>query len=100
MNPLRPIISMVFFAGMIALIIGYVNQLKKCPPPKVEYRYVPRTFQEEQDNPARVTEIYQTMFHEPTPWIRDFSYSRRPGHKGIGQGASTDAINKYYISGV
>ncbi len=99
MNPLKNIISLTFFVGMIALILGYVNQLKTCPKPDVEYRYVPRTFEEEQNNPTRVTEIYQKMFHEPSPWIRDFVGSkRRTLNTSSKQGASTDPINKYYIS--
>lgn len=76
------------FLGILGIAVGYVNQLKKCPPPKIEYRYIPRTFQEDQDNPVKVSELYHTMFTEPTPWIR-----------GVGSSPSKNSeINRYFIS--
>jgi hypothetical protein len=42
----------------------------------VEYRYVPRTFEEEQREPVKVSEIFKRMFNDPTP--RNGSYSLSP----------------------
>lgn len=83
---MRTFIVILTFLGIIAISIGYVNQIKKCPPPKVEYRYIPRTFQQDQDNPVKISELYNAMFTEPTPWIRSFDNDRN--HE----------TNRYYIS--
>jgi hypothetical protein len=84
---MRSIVIFLNFIGILAVVVGYVNQLKKCPPPTVEYRYVPRTFQQDQDNPVKVSELYYTMFTEPTPWIRDMASTSK-----------NQEINRYYIS--
>lgn len=83
---MRTIIVILTFLGIIAIAIGYVNQIKKCPPPKVEYRYVPRTFQQDQDNPVKISELFNVMFTEPTPWIRSFNNDKN------------NETNRYYIS--
>ena len=56
-------------AGFVFILVGFIQSRQKCPPPKVEYRYVPRTFVEEQNEPVPVTEIFAKMFLEPTPWL-------------------------------
>ena len=35
----------------------------------VEYRYIPRTFTEEQENPTKVSEIFDDMFNKSSPLI-------------------------------
>jgi len=70
--------------------VGYINQLQKCPPPKVEYRYIPRTFDQEQDNPVRVSQLFNNMFQEPSVWISGF--------KIAGKGRKNSSINRYFIS--
>lgn len=85
---MKSIIMMLTFLGIIAISIGYVNQMQKCPPPEIEYRYVPRTFEQEQNNPVRISELFHTMFAQPSPWLQ-----------GIGSTASKDSeINRYFIS--
>lgn len=84
------IVVLLFFAGVLMVTVGYVNQLHKCPPARIEYRYVPRTFQEEQENPIRVSQLFNNMFQEPSPWIGGFSLSGNPTKNAI--------TNKYFIS--
>lgn len=69
---MQAIVLLLLFVGIIILVIGYVNQLKKCPPPKVEYRYIPRTFTDEQNDPVRVSQLFRNMFEEPTPWLAGY----------------------------
>lgn len=69
---MKAIIILLAFIGIIALVVGYVNQLKQCPPPKVEYRYIPRSFEEDQNDPAKVSQLFRTMFEMPTPWIAGY----------------------------
>ena len=86
---MKSIVVLSFFIATLMIVIGYVNQLKKCPPPKVEYRYIPRTFKQEQDNPIRPSQIFSKMFEEPTPWVAGTRLS---------SGARKTSINQYFIS--
>ena len=86
---MKSLIIILTFIGIIVIVVGYVNQIKKCPPPKVEYRYIPRTFQEDQEHPVRISELYNTMFVEPTPWLHGMTLSN---------GVKNGEINRYYIS--
>lgn len=82
----------LLFIGVCIIIIGVIRSQIHCPPPTIEYRYVPRTFVEEQEDPTPVTEIFHKMFLEPTPWI---------SHSGGKLGPPTirgEDINRFYIS--
>jgi hypothetical protein len=35
----------------------------------IEYRYIPRTFEEEMTEPIYVSKIFENMFSQPSPWI-------------------------------
>jgi hypothetical protein len=85
---MKSLITILTFMGIISVAIGYVNQLQKCPPPKIEYRYIPRTFEQDQDNPVKVSQLYHTMFTQPTPWIREM----------IENPSKNSEINRYFIS--
>ncbi len=58
---------------IVLLFIGYeiirLNTLKKCPKPYIEYRYVPRSFKDEQDEPVPIDDIFNKMFAKPSPWM-------------------------------
>lgn len=69
-----------------------VLRLKEAPSSEIEYRYVPRTFIEEAEDPTPVTEIFAKMFYEPTPWIGHDAGKLGPaGERG-------PDINKFFIS--
>ena len=87
---MKSLVLILMFAGVLAITIGYVNQVKSCPAPIIEYRYIPRTFTQEQDHPVKISELFNSMFTEPNPWIRDFD---TPGTTGSGI-----EINRYFIS--
>lgn len=69
---MKTYVILLTFVGIIALIIGYINQIKTCPPPTIEYRYIPRSFEDEQNDPVRVSKIFKNMFEEPTPWLSGY----------------------------
>ena len=69
---MKAFVILLLFIGIVFIIIGYVNQLKQCPPTKVEYRYIPRTFEEEQNDPVKVSQLFRNMFERPTPWIAGY----------------------------
>ena len=84
---MRTFVFLLAYLGVMAVVVGFVLQSRQCPPPEIEYRYIPRSFQEDQDNPQRVSAIYDAMFKEPTPWIRDVSTTPR-----------FSDLNRYYAS--
>ena len=62
----------LFMFVIIALIIYEVvrlRTLKQCPKPIIQYRYVPRSFKDEQDEPIPVEDIFGKMFSHPSPWM-------------------------------
>ena len=60
-----------------------------CPLPIPEYRYIPRTFEEEQLEPVYPSEIFETMFSQPSPWLLSIrNYDRK----------KQEQINQYFIS--
>jgi len=69
---MKPIVILLAFIGVVALIVGYVNQLKQCPPPQIEFRYLPRSFEEDQDNPQKVSILFGKMFSDASPWVQPF----------------------------
>ena len=46
-----------------------MREERKCPTEKIVYKYIPKTFEEEQDEPVYVSDIFKTMFTQPSPWI-------------------------------
>jgi hypothetical protein len=65
------ILLFLIFMVIIIIIIEFVklNTLTKCPKPIIEYKYVPRTFKEEQDEPVFIQDIFYNMFNKSSPWM-------------------------------
>ena len=57
---MRSIVLFFTFIGVILITIGYVKTNMKCPPPLVKFKYIPKTFSEEQSNPLPVTNFFVT----------------------------------------
>jgi hypothetical protein len=66
---MKAFIVLLTFGGIMAIVIGYINSIKSCPEPKIEYRYIPRTFEEEQNDPVKASKLFKTMFDDPSPWV-------------------------------
>ena len=54
--------------GMFFILVGYYKYNKTCPPPKIEYRYIPRTFYNEQMSPGNVQQNFHDMFKRSSTW--------------------------------
>lgn len=65
----------LLFIGLIFIVAGYVQSNQRCPPPVVVYRYVPRTFEEEQDNPTPLVSLFGRMFEEPDQFMQYRGYA-------------------------
>ena len=66
---MRSIVLFFTFIGVILITIGYVKTNMKCPPPLVKFKYIPKTFSEEQSNPLPVTNFFGKMFVTDSPWV-------------------------------
>ncbi len=75
---LRNIIIFVILFGITLMIIDLTRIYYKCPPTQIVYRYVPRTFKEEQENPVPVSELFKSMFDNPSPWVGSFTLFDEP----------------------
>lgn len=99
----KAIILFLFFFGILLVSISLSETKEKFdmpisqlnpesiiePIPKFEYRYIPRTFEDEQFNPVYPSEIFETMFSQPSPWILSIrEYDQRKQEK----------INQYFVS--
>lgn len=82
---------LLLLVGFVFVTIGYVKSGKRCPPKRIEYRYVPKTFVEEQESPEPVTDIFAKMFFESTPFI---NHGTRP----LPPPTQQSDINKFFIS--
>jgi len=83
------LIFLLIFFGLLFLAIGVVKDNKVCNNEKVIYRYIPRTPDEENSEPVFVSDLFETMFSQPSPWVNSINnYDRR----------KQEVINKYFIS--
>lgn len=83
----------LLFIGAMFIMVGFIRSQKFCPPTKIEYRFVPRTFVEEQQEPAPVSDIFASMFVESSPFINTESSKLLPPPN-----LQQKDINKFFIS--
>ena len=66
---LKNILIITIFIGLIFVIIDLVRTEHVCSANKIIYRYIPRTMDEENESPAFASDVFRTMFSQPSPWI-------------------------------
>jgi len=79
---MRTIALLLLFIGVSMVITGYVRDKRYKQEVKVVYKYIPRTFQESQDNPPPLMSIFSKMFNEPSPWIGNLDKNIERKNKG------------------
>jgi len=74
---MKSIVLLLAIIGLVMLGVGYVKSNLQCPPNRVEYRYVEKTFDQEQNVPTPILSIsgMNSMFEDDTPWIQSRSYA-------------------------
>jgi len=68
---MKSVVLLLFFTGLMFIILGYQKQLNILPNPKIEYRYIPRTFYDEQLSSGNVLKQFSSLFENENPWIKD-----------------------------
>ena len=90
MDLTRGFIVLFLIIGII-LIVMYVNinsQVSKIQE-KIVYKYIPQSFVEEEESPVYISEIFKTMFSQPSTWIDSIDADAIRRQEGL---------NNYFIS--
>jgi hypothetical protein len=87
----KTLILLILFIGVLFVSITtmqvYGESIK--PQPKTEYRYIPRSPEDEMLQPVYPSEIFSSLFSDPSPWIMSIrSYDQR----------KQEAINSYFVN--
>jgi hypothetical protein len=90
---MRILLFVLLFLGLALIFIGFIRANRHCPPLKIQYRWVPRSFVEEQQSPVPVTDIFASMFYDSTAFINHESSKLIPP-PNIAQ----HQIGKFFIS--
>ena len=73
-STLKSISFFLLFIGIIFVTVGYIQEQKNSVLPKIEYRYIPRTFEEEQLNQEPINSIFGSMFTDRDPRSKQYGY--------------------------
>lgn len=65
----KHLMVILIFLGILFIVVSIVKDGQKCQNAKIIYRYIPRTFEEEQNEPVFVSDIFKTMFTQQSPWV-------------------------------
>jgi hypothetical protein len=74
---MKSIILLLAMVGILMVGMGFIQNNMQCPPSRIEYRYVPKTFTEEQQVQTpllAMTGVYD-MFEKDSPWMSERSYA-------------------------
>ena len=66
---MNSIAILILIIGIIFLIVGYNKSTNTCPPPRIQYRFLPRSFYDEQINPTNLQSLFSNMFTSPDAWL-------------------------------
>jgi len=69
------IANLLFLFSIIFIAIGITRANQLAILPKETIRYIPRSLEEEQNEPVQASKIFKTMFDQQTPWIGVFNDS-------------------------
>jgi len=89
MNLLKGFFIITLIIGIIFLIIYYILNQDEGFKQNIVYKYIPQTLKEDQESPIFVSEIFKTMFTQPSVWIDSINND---------QDRMNEKIDKYYIS--
>ena len=88
MSAINGIITITLFIGIVFIII-YFAKKSSSNQKEIIYKYIPRTLEEEQNEPVYVSEIFNAMFTQPSTWINSVENDKK---------RQTGQYNAYFIS--
>lgn len=66
---MKSIIILVLIIGIVSLIFGYMKTFFHCPPNQTIIKYIDRTEISNQFNDKAISNTFDTMFKNSTPYI-------------------------------
>ncbi len=68
---MKSLILVLLIIGLVMIGVGYVKSNMQCPPPRIEYRYVPKSFNEEQQVHTTIKAMsgMSNMFGKEDVWL-------------------------------
>lgn len=69
---MKALILFFMFIGIIMIIKD--QQATSCSPPRVEYRYIPRSFEEQELQSPSILTTYGDLFTKASPWESSIGY--------------------------
>lgn len=75
---MNSIVFLILLTGIIMVVIGFVKSEQICPPPIVQYKYIPRTFEEEQELTTPITSVFGKMFSDASAWQQYVGFENSP----------------------
>lgn len=70
MSSMNNFLFVMLFAGIIMIIVA---QTSTCPPPNVEYRYIPRNLDQLMEDQNFDKEIFKTVFGDNEIWLESIN---------------------------
>ena len=71
---MRSLSLLFLIIGIIFITIGYNEKVSKCPLPKIEYRYIPRNFYEEQNSQVNLKNLSLRSLSQYLVYPRNSSF--------------------------
>jgi len=68
---MKSLVFLLMLIGFVFITIGVVKSNQHCPAPKVQYRYIPQTFAQQQRKEPHLTSTFRDMFEKDSPWLRN-----------------------------
>ena len=59
---------LITLAGFMLFVYYYSKINNKCPPQQVQYKYISRDFETQQENKPLVSNIFSNMFNLSSTW--------------------------------
>ena len=90
MDLTRGFFTLLLILGIVLIVI-YINinsQISQVQE-KIVYKYIPQSLTEEEESPVYVSEIFKTMFSQPSTWIDSIDADAIRRQEGL---------NNYFIS--
>jgi len=85
------VMKIIFIIAIALIFMGLWTNYNQKPDPKVIYRYVPRSFVEDQENPVPLNDLFYDMFNRETPWVGTIDVDRRKEDVN-------EEIEKFYVA--
>jgi hypothetical protein len=90
---MKSFVFLLLFIGVILVVSGYIKSDQQCPPSTVEYRYVPQTFEQEQDLDKPVLSIFGKMFKDNSAWVQANGYADQTSIRKLRGEVDTEFIS-------